>query len=320
MSILSGKIISGGGLILMALLALLPAEANAVDSDLLKPDNIVVVVNQQEVPYAEVLDGFRAYLGRRKPLPVIETVRMAMDEGLQADVVSEIRAYRPQLILALGSVALQAVSREIHDIPIIFGLVLKDPHQPLPENCTGVYLDFSLETQFSWLRHILPAASNIGVIYNPTQNRETIAVAEKLAQQLGLRLDGHAITSPRELPAALDALANNADVFWGISDQLVMTPQTARNLLLFSFRNRIPFIGLSDAWVKAGALYALDRDYSDIGRQCAVMAEKILQGTKVEELPPEAPKRVIYILNRHTAEQMKLELPVELLRGAAKVY
>jgi len=122
------------------------------------------------------------------------------------------------------------------------------------------------------------------------------------------------------LPAALDALANNADVFWGITDQLVVTPQTAKSLLLFSFRNRIPFIGLSEARVKAGALYALDRDYPDIGRQCAELAEKILSGARANDLPPETPRQEAYVINRHTAEQMKLELPAKLLQGAAKVY
>jgi putative tryptophan/tyrosine transport system substrate-binding protein len=320
MSLLPEKTMQGWILILTVLVALLPTRAGAAEDVSLTQDRIIAVVNQQDVPYAEVLEGFRAHMSRREPQPVIEIVHLSRDAGQQADAIAELRAHRPRLILALGSIALQAVSREIYDIPILFGLVLQDPHQPVPGNSTGVFLDFPLEIQFTWLRRILPEARNIGVIYNPLQNQETIIAAERTAQRLGLRLESHDITSPRELPAALEALANSADVFWGIGDQLVVTPQTARSLLLFSFRNRIPFIGLSDAWVKAGALYALDRDYPDIGRQCAVLAEKILQGAQVENLPPESPQRVTYILNRHTAEQMKLELPVKLLRGAAKVY
>jgi hypothetical protein len=59
------------------------------------------------------------------------------------------------------------------------------------------------------------------------------------------------------LLGALAALTNSADVLWGIADDMVMTTETARSILLFSLRNRLPLIGLSGAWVKAGALMAL---------------------------------------------------------------
>jgi len=316
---LSGKRICGGVLTLIALMVSITPGVCAAEDAPSRQRHIAVVVNQQDVPYEEVLAGFRSTLIHQEQKSVLNMIHLSMDEQQQARTIADLQAQRPTLIIALGSVSLQAVSRQIQDIPIIFGLVLGD-NQSLPGNVTGVFLDFSLETQFKWLQKILPKAENIGVIYNPAQNDEKIAAAKIITARLGLQLDAHAITSPRELPAALEKMARSADVFWGINDQLVVTPQTARNLLLFSFRNRIPFIGLSEVWVKAGALFALDRDYQDIGRQCAVLAEKILSGSQVGDLAPESPQGVNYILNHHTAEQMKLELPAALLQGAAKVY
>jgi len=297
-----------------------PAWIEAADSPSHEQNHIAVVINQQSVPYDDIMTGFRARLSDHKPALKFETFRLSLNAQEQTATIAEVKEFRPRLIVALGSVALHAVSREIQDIPIVFGLVLRDSTRALPDNVTGVFLDFPLESQFSWLRRILPEARRIGVIYNPAQNQDLIVAAKQAATRFGLRLEEHAVTSPRELPAALDALANNADVFWGITDQLVVTPQTAKSLLLFSFRNRIPFIGLSEAWVKAGALYALDRDYPDIGRQCAELAEKILSGARANDLPPETPRQEAYVINRHTAEQMKLELPAKLLQGAAKVY
>lgn len=137
---------------------------------------------------------------------------------------------------------------------------------------------------------------------------------------MGLTLDARPIDSPRQLPAALEALAHRTDALWGIPDQLVITPQTARYLLLFSFRNRIPFIGLSPAWVKAGALFSLEWDYRDIGLQCAGQALQILGGAPTEDVPVQAPRQVRYVLNRRTAEQMKISLPASLEKAAARVY
>jgi putative ABC transport system substrate-binding protein len=89
---------------------------------------------------------------------------------------------------------------------------------------------------------------------------------------------------------------------------------------LFSFRNRMPFSGLSASWVKAGALYALDRDYEDLGAQCAEMALKVLDGKHAGSIPPARPRKVRYVLNLRTAEHLKLNLPSELVDGAAEVY
>lgn len=319
MSKLSGKAILGGVLTLLILAgSLIPIRLAAAAAP--AASHVTIVFNQQDIPYDAVLNGFRAQLQSLDAATRLSTIRLTQDQTEQSTAIAQLKTEAPDAIFVLGSVALQAVSEEIHDIPIIFGLVVKNGRQTLPDNVTGVYLDYPPETQFYWLRRLLPKTKNIAVIYNPRQNSAFIATAKHDARQFGFRLQPFAITSPKQLPAALEGVANSADLFWGINDQLVVTPQTAKSLLLFSFRNKIPFIGLSDAWVKAGALFALDRDYIDLGRQCAVLTEKVLSGTGVQQLPPESPRRVTYMLNRHTAEQMKLELSTDMIEGAAKIY
>jgi putative ABC transport system substrate-binding protein len=109
-------------------------------------------------------------------------------------------------------------------------------------------------------------------------------------------------------------------VLFGIPDKLVLSRNTAKPILLASYRNRIPLVGLSFKWVKAGALYALERDYEDIGTQCGEMAQKILQGAAVTTLPPEPPRKVIYALNRKTIENMNINMPNTLLSNAVKIF
>ena len=109
-------------------------------------------------------------------------------------------------------------------------------------------------------------------------------------------------------------------MLWGLTDQLVLSPQTAQAILLFSFRNRIPFTGLSKSWVKAGALYALDRDYADIGAQCGEMALQILRGASTSSLPPARPRKLKYVVNLRTADRMKLKIPESLVDGADQVF
>ena len=67
--------------------------------------------------------------------------------------------------------------------------------------------------------------------------------ASQVAKKMGLTLHLRKIVSPREIPAALESLANEVDALWGLADPVVLTPETAEPILLFSFRSRIPFIG-----------------------------------------------------------------------------
>ena len=137
---------------------------------------------------------------------------------------------------------------------------------------------------------------------------------------MGLNLEAQEVRVPQELPAALKNLSSRADVLWGISDQLVLNPQTARHILLFSFRNQIPFIGLSSNWVKAGALYSLGWDYTDLGMQCGSMAYAVLQGADVRSISPATPRTVKYCVNQKTARNIKIDIPKSLLTYAEEVY
>src|SRR3989441_13041639 len=132
---------------------------------------------------------------------------------------------------------------------------------------------------------------------------------------MGLNLFARKVESPKDLPDALDSLNNRADVLWGVADQIVLNPQTVKPILLFSLRNRIPFVGLSATWVKAGALYALDRDYDDIGRQLGEMAGKILQGAAPGALQPASPRKVVYCINRRAAQVFKPGLQDNVPQG-----
>lgn len=295
---------------------LLPAPAGLAHAAVV----VSVVTTQAEAPVTAMLAGFRERFTDLGEELDLEVYSLAAEEALVAEQITSIRNRRPQVIFVLGSRALNAIASQVADTPVVFGLVLSEQLLPVNANVTGVVLDFPVATQLAWLQRLLPQARNIGVAYNPAENAARIADASEFARHNGLTLYAIPITSPRELPAALTTLTRHADVLWGLSDQMVINTQTARNLLLFSFRNRIPFFGLSAAWVEAGALIALERDYQDIGRQCAELTQQIIAGASPASLPLQTPRKVHYTLNRRIAEQMKIEFPTKVLRAAQEVY
>ena len=281
---------------------------------------VVIIVSQDSPPYAEVLKGFRASLTGAGVQVGIEVYSLKGNSENAPDMLRQFKEEPPMVFLTVGSLATQVVLAEYEEVPVIASLTAHLEKLRKKGNLTGVGLEFSLERQFEVMRLVLPELATIGVLFSPKENQDTVDTAQNLARKLGVRLIPKPIEAPREIPDALESLANTVDLLWGITDQVVVSPETAEPILLFSFRNKIPFAGLSPSWVKAGSLYALERDYGDIGSQCAEIAVKILNKTIPRTIPVAPPRKVLFSVNLKTARLLKMELSQKVIDGASQVF
>jgi putative ABC transport system substrate-binding protein len=279
--------------------------------------SVLVVISQDGPAYRDALSSFRRALEKEKGSIDVQIVQLDGNVARAAQLIPA--TTRADLVLTLGTLATRESLRRYQATPLVAGMILSADELEGSPNATGVFLQFPIQTELEWLTRLLPSLRRVGVIYHSADIRSRVARAERLAAESNITIQAYHIDGPQELPDALENLADRADVLWGVTDPTVFNPETAKSLLVFSFRHQIPLIGHSTPWVKAGALYALDRDYADIGLQCAEMAEKILSGRAPSTLPPVPPRRIRYTLNRKTAEQMKLELPERVFREAAEV-
>jgi putative ABC transport system substrate-binding protein len=207
-------------------------------------------------------------------------------------------------------------------VPVVVGMVPRMREIRLAgKGATGVSLEYPYDVQFRHLRLLLPDARLVGVIYSTDENEKEIPHATDAAAREGFELLALRVDGPQGLPGALEVFSRRVDAVWSIPDRLLLNVSTAKGLILFSFRNRIPLVGLSPSWVRAGALYSMSWDYRDIGRQCGDVAlETMGTGRSVSPPSPASPRRVLYSVNRKTASQMKLRIEESLLSGAQEVY
>jgi putative ABC transport system substrate-binding protein len=282
--------------------------------------NIILVLSQTSGPYQDALAGFQYYVDQQREQTPLTVLSADGDASKAASLLEDVKKLNPSVVATFGSLTTQAAVRAKLEAPLVSTLILNAHDLELARDATAVLLDFPVETQLQWLRQVLPQQTTVGVLFNPKANQDTIAAAARAAKRLGLKLITREVNTPRELPDALASLAKRAEVLWGIADPIVLSPQTSESLLLFSFQNRIPFIGPSTSWVKAGALYALDRDYQDLGAQCGELACKILHGSRADAFPPTTPRTVRYALNLKTASHMKIEFSLALINDAQHVF
>ena len=289
--------------------------------------DLVAIVKSREVEsYQVALNSLRRTLREKGYDPIYGEYLLPESGQKRDDLMQEIRRKSPRLIVTLGSTATSFVSKGIRDIPVAFCMVLN----PLASgfirsmdssgnNLAGASLDIPIQAQFEALRSIVPSARKIGVIYNPQETESVIQQAKKTAREMGLELIPVAINSEEKVPEALRALERSADALWSVADSTAFSSGSLEFILLHTLRNKIPFMGLSPAFVKAGALMALDADYQEVGAQCGGQAIKILMGEQPSSLPITMPQRATLHVNLKTADTIGLKIPADRLKGAVVI-
>lgn len=288
----------------------LPAPAAAVDIAILKSSDIAA--------YNQAVAGFKASLPAGTNF---------VEYDMQGDVAKgrkqaqKIRASDAALVLAVGLKAALVAKLEIIDTPVIFCMVL-DPakHDLKAPNMTGILLEVPIERQLSTLRAVLPAARRVGVLYDPEKTGPFVEEARRRAKALGLDLVARAVSSEKEVPAALRALVPQVDTLWLIPDSTVLTEDSLRFLLNTALEATIPVLGFSPDLVKSGALIGLSVNYEDLGRQGGLLAKSILNGQSGPPLGLAQPDRLRLSLNLKTAKFLGITVAPDLVNRADDVY
>lgn len=286
-------------------------------------DYIIVLKSREAEPYDIALKSLRRTLRDKGADAQIEEILLPEEGQARDDRLAEIRKKNPQLFVTLGSAATAQLSKVVKETPVVFCMALN----PLASgfirsmnssgnNLTGASLDIPAQVQFEALRSIVPTARKLGVVYNPQETEVVVSQAKKAAKEIGLDLIGAPVASGEKVPEALRSLEKSVDALWSVADGTAFSAGSMENFFLHTLRNKIPFMGLSPAFVKAGALMALSVDYQKVGAQCGGLASKVLAGEFPWTLPITIPQKVTLHVNLKTAETIGLKIPANRLKGA----
>jgi putative ABC transport system substrate-binding protein len=281
--------------------------------------SVCVVMSSESGQFNETVEGFKRHLSQQGLSAEIKLHVLSRDGSQPQDIVLSLSRSKAAHLMVLGSQAAQMVSQQDLGVPVIAGLVFSPAELAAMAKATGVYLDIAVDAQLALIKRLFPKARRVGVLYS-MENEKKITEAAKSCQKLGLSLEAREAIAPKDIPHALEWAGKNADLLWGLMDKVVLTPETAKQILLFSLRNDLPFIGPSENWAKAGAAAAIGWDFEDLGAQCAEIFIKLLKGAKASEIPAAGPRKIEYALNLKTADQLKIEFSPEIINGSKRVF
>ncbi len=278
--------------------------------------HVLVLMSYQKPPYQQVISGLKEYFSTQsKPFNLQILVYRNDEDALYEETTHS----PPDVILTLGKQATTFAAKHYSQVPICACMILDQQLTSQVEHTAVLMLEFPLVTQLQWLKKVFSDSGPVAVLYHPQKNDHDIAEIKSLAQKLKLPIHLVAVDNNRNLPELLTQLPRSISALWSFTNSSILTAQTAKHILLYSFRNRIPLVAHSSQWVKAGALYALERDYADLGRQCGEKIQPLLSSQKKIKIL-ETPRKILYSINSKTARHMKIELPSSIVESAYEIY
>lgn len=218
---------------------------------------------------------------------------------------------RNTAVVALGNRASTYVAQQHLTVPVVHCMVSGDSEPSAASVRVPLVAPASMQAQ--WLRRLLPEARTLAILYTPAQNADTATAMARELGALGFHVISAPVDSAAELPQALRRIGK-ADALLAIPDAVVYSPELARGLLLFTYRTRTPLIAYSQAWVRAGALYALDWPPATLGRYCGMLALAMLTTAPNATLPPPPPAPRVSV-NPRVAAQLGLAWSAADLSG-----
>jgi putative ABC transport system substrate-binding protein len=245
----------------------------------------------------------------------------ALARALVADPVA--------VILAFGPAAAVAAKAATANIPVVFatgadpidlGLV-SSLNRP-GSNVTGVsFLVTALAAKrFQLLRELVPSATVVGFLVNPTNptSESQTRDAQAAALALGLRLHIQSANSEAATDVAFASFAHqpvNAVIV--ATDQFFGTRH--EQLVGLAARYAIPAIYYLREAVADGGLMSYGTSITDAFRLAAAYAGRILKGEKAGDLPVQQTVKFELAINLKTAKALSLTVPPTLLASADEV-
>jgi len=242
--------------------------AHAAPPVYIKPLSVVVVQGENSEPYLEFTRALQDNILKRNiDLVVVDDPAKPVPDA--------------DLVISVGMKAATAVAAS--SAPAVLNVLipkagyeklLRDfPARANSKTFSAIFLDQPVARQIRLIAAILPDKRRIGVLFDSFPQDELIQLRQQISKY-GLALHERTISPALPLHEALQEVLQDSEVLLALPDSTVYNSSTLRNILLATYRSGVPLIGLSPAYVKAGALCAVFSTSAQIAAQAAMAIQR----------------------------------------------
>jgi len=260
--------------------------------------HIRLVLSDNSEPYRQFSSTFsRSLTANNAVVVVTESLRVEEDSDL---------------IVAVGTKATELAIAQ-SSTPILSVMIPRSAYDSMLTNKTdikpdisAIYLDQPWERQIDFLKAALPKHRRIGLIFS-AKKKHDISSIHQIVTNHGGKLVSQQISQDEGIFPSLEYVLENSDVLLAIPDSNIYNTGNIRNILLTSYRFRIPLIGLSQPYVNAGALAAIFSTPDQLAKQAAQEVTLFIKSGKLPR--SQYPEEFSIGENLQVAKSLGIELP-----------
>lgn len=284
-----------------------------------KTERVAILKSANIAPYNQTIEAFKNNLPIKQSLIHEYNLEGELENG--PDIVQNILDSKIDLVLAVGLKATLVAKFEIHEIPVIFCMVLNPKKFDLEApNLRGISLAIPFKEQLLLLQSIIPTLSRIGILYDPEKSGHLVEMGGGQAHELGIELIAQEVSSQKDLPIALRQMLPRIHAIFLLPDSTVLTEDSFDFLIKETLENHVPVMGFSSGLVRKGALVGTYINYDDVGEQAAGLAKNLLNGHSLDGKRIVAPRRIRKAINLNTAHFLGLSISPNVLKEFDQRY
>ncbi|MES9900135.1 MAG: ABC transporter substrate binding protein [Sedimenticola sp.] len=301
----------GWSYVLLLVFSLSTATATHSDTD-------VLIVSSADSPvYQSVISSLRTHLASLCTGNEINCTLPKIKEAKLSNWSESIIGMHPNgVIITLGREAAKQVALSKKKNPhVINALIPKAAVDQLNLNRsanrnTAIYLDQPIRRQLH-LAAIANPGDRVGILLGPTTQQLKPLIAQE-AIRLGIKINYQNILKGETIGPLLKDLLGGSDILLALPDPLIYSRKNIFNILLSSYHSKVPVIGFSATYVKAGAIAAVYSSPEDIGHHLAdtinTMYQEGIEPTLHSHLS-EHPKYFSVDVNKRVSRSLGINLP-----------
>lgn len=305
------------GLVTVGLAGLTLAACGNSDTDSATDTNTInlgILQFMEHVSLTEAKDGFIAEIEESGIDVVFEEMNAQGDQSnLQS--MSEQLTGNNDLTLAIATPAAQSLALAESEDPILFTAVTDAVDAGLVENndapgrnLTGTSDMVPIEEQTSLLLSLIDNPQKVGIAYNSSEPNSKIQadLAAAAFEAAGIEVIVSTVTTSNDVQQTITSLAKEVDGLYLPTDNTMAATMPTIGEIAIEYK--LPVVAGATGMVDDGGLATYGINYTDLGRQTARIALRILQNDEMpSDIAVETSDNLELFVNEEMAEALGID-------------
>jgi putative tryptophan/tyrosine transport system substrate-binding protein len=239
-------------------------------------------------------------------------------------VVMKFAAAKPDMIVSLGTIPTIAVTKEIKDVSVVFGMVY-DPIEAgiarswksSGNNTTGASPLIPMSTLVGTLKEVRPVKT-LAVLYTADEKQSRIQLLElqKIQSSSQIKVLPVILSEKEAVATPLASVVRAADAIYLTGAGII----GATVPLITDMANKAKVVTITHLpdYVDKGALLGICANPYLVGRLAGKKAVQVLKGVKPSAIPIDIEKKVDLILNLKAAKAGQFQIPSSFMKKVTK--